>query len=256
MVLLQAPHPARVAVRHLGHDRLDQRLGHSARRRRGPRRAAALAGVAVEGELADAEDGAVAERLVHPALAVGEHAQGADLLGQAVAGPLVVAAGPDGPRALSVATTRPETMLGDTAVAVHPDDPRYKSVIGKDILQPITGRRFKVVADEHADPELGTGAVKITPAHDFNDWEVGKRAKLTVTVAVSGLTTPTGVVQVLDKGKKIAQFTMALTDFAVKPLRRVIPGVFKLDYALSGPMPWTNPDCHRAGTVHCGLMAR
>ena len=77
---------------------------------------------------------------------------------------------------IEVATTRPETMLADMAVAVHPDDARYKSVIGKDILQPITGRRFKVVADEHADPELGSGAVKITPGHDFNDFEVGKRA--------------------------------------------------------------------------------
>jgi len=75
-----------------------------------------------------------------------------------------------------VATTRPETMLADMAVAVNADDPRYKSVIGKDILQPLTGRRFKVVADEHADPELGSGAVKITPGHDFNDFEVGKRA--------------------------------------------------------------------------------
>ncbi|AKM11856.1 valine--tRNA ligase [Croceicoccus naphthovorans] len=77
---------------------------------------------------------------------------------------------------IEVATTRPETMLADMAVAVHPDDDRYKSVIGKDILQPITGRRFKVVADEHADPELGSGAVKITPGHDFNDFDVGKRA--------------------------------------------------------------------------------
>src|SRR3546814_10536387 len=67
-------------------------------------------------------------------------------------------------------------MLADMAVAVHPDDARYKSVIGKDILQPITGRRFKVIADDHADPELGSGAVKITPGHDFNDFEVGKRA--------------------------------------------------------------------------------
>ena len=75
-----------------------------------------------------------------------------------------------------VATTRPETMLADMAVAVNADDPRYKSVIGKEILQPLTGRRFKVVADEHADPELGSGAVKITPGHDFNDFDVGKRA--------------------------------------------------------------------------------
>src|SRR3546814_576359 len=67
-------------------------------------------------------------------------------------------------------------MLADMAVAVHPGDARYKSVIGKDILQPITGRRFKIVPDEHADPELGSGAVKITPGHDFNDFDVGKRA--------------------------------------------------------------------------------
>lgn len=82
----------------------------------------------------------------------------------------------DGRDYIEVATTRPETMLADMAVAVHPDDARYRSVIGKDILQPITGRRFKVVADEHADPELGSGAVKITPGHDFNDFDVGKRA--------------------------------------------------------------------------------
>ena len=82
----------------------------------------------------------------------------------------------DGKDYLVVATTRPETMLADMAVAVHPDDERYKSVVGKDILQPITGRRFKVVADEHADPELGSGCVKITPGHDFNDFDVGKRA--------------------------------------------------------------------------------
>jgi len=82
----------------------------------------------------------------------------------------------DGRDYIEVATTRPETMLADMAVAVHPTDERYASVIGKDILQPITGRRFKIVADEHADPELGSGAVKITPGHDFNDFDVGKRA--------------------------------------------------------------------------------
>ena len=82
----------------------------------------------------------------------------------------------DGKDHLVVATTRPETMLADMAVAVHPDDARYAGVVGKDILQPITGRRFRVIADEHADPELGSGCVKITPGHDFNDFEVGKRA--------------------------------------------------------------------------------
>jgi valyl-tRNA synthetase len=82
----------------------------------------------------------------------------------------------DGRDYIEVATTRPETMLADMAVAVHPDDERYKSVIGKHVVLPITGRRVPIVADEHADPELGSGAVKITPGHDFNDFEVGKRA--------------------------------------------------------------------------------
>jgi valyl-tRNA synthetase len=82
----------------------------------------------------------------------------------------------DGSGAITVATTRPETMLADMAVAVHPEDERYKAMIGKQVRLPITGRLIPVIADEHADPTLGTGAVKITPGHDFNDFEVGKRA--------------------------------------------------------------------------------
>jgi valyl-tRNA synthetase len=82
----------------------------------------------------------------------------------------------DGSGHVEVATTRPETMLADMAVAVHPDDARYSALVGKDVRLPITGRLVKIVADEHADPELGSGAVKITPGHDFNDYEVGKRA--------------------------------------------------------------------------------
>jgi valyl-tRNA synthetase len=78
-------------------------------------------------------------------------------------------------RFITVATTRPETMLGDTAVAVHPDDARYKDLVGLHATLPIVGRRIRIVADPHADPEQGSGAVKITPAHDFNDFEVGKR---------------------------------------------------------------------------------
>jgi len=77
-----------------------------------------------------------------------------------------------------VATTRPETMLGDTAVAVHPDDERYRDLIGKNAILPLVGRRIPIVADEYSDPEKGTGAVKITPAHDFNDFEVGVRHTL------------------------------------------------------------------------------
>jgi valyl-tRNA synthetase len=74
-----------------------------------------------------------------------------------------------------VATTRPETMLGDTAVAVHPDDERYKALVGDHVILPLVGRKIPIVADEYSDPKKGSGAVKITPAHDFNDFEVGKR---------------------------------------------------------------------------------
>lgn len=83
-------------------------------------------------------------------------------------------------RYITVATTRPETMLGDTGIAVHPEDERYKELVGKFAILPIVGRRIPIVADDYADPEQGSGAVKITPAHDFNDYEVGKRAGLEI----------------------------------------------------------------------------
>ncbi|TDJ14046.1 MAG: valine--tRNA ligase [Gammaproteobacteria bacterium] len=79
---------------------------------------------------------------------------------------------------LIVATTRPETMLGDSAVAVHPDDERYKHLVGEEIILPIVGRRIPIIADAYVDPEFGTGCVKITPAHDFNDYDIGKRHDL------------------------------------------------------------------------------
>jgi valyl-tRNA synthetase len=83
---------------------------------------------------------------------------------------------PDDPSSfIVVATTRPETMLGDTAVAVHPDDERYADLVGKHVILPLVGRKIPIVADEYSDPEKGSGAVKITPAHDFNDFEVGRR---------------------------------------------------------------------------------
>src|SRR5580698_10412421 len=81
-------------------------------------------------------------------------------------------------RFIIVATTRPETMLGDTAVAVHPDHPVYGALIGKRAVLPLVGRPIPIIGDDYADPEKGTGAVKITPAHDFNDFEVGKRHNL------------------------------------------------------------------------------
>ncbi|MEL6266612.1 MAG: class I tRNA ligase family protein, partial [Pseudomonadota bacterium] len=85
-----------------------------------------------------------------------------------------------------VATTRPETMLGDTGVAVHPEDARYTHLVGRHAILPLVGRRIPIVADTYADPEQGTGAVKITPAHDFNDFEVGRRCGLrTINVMTS-----------------------------------------------------------------------
>jgi len=81
---------------------------------------------------------------------------------------------------LVVATTRPETMLGDTAVAVHPEDERYQHLVGQDIILPLVGRRIPVIADNYVDPEFGTGCVKITPAHDFNDYDIGKRHDLPI----------------------------------------------------------------------------
>jgi valyl-tRNA synthetase len=104
----------------------------------------------------------------------------------------------DGSGHLVVATTRPETMLGDTAVAVHPEDERYRHLIGKTIRLPITNREIPIVADAYVDPEFGTGCVKITPAHDFNDYEVGKRHNLPL-------------INVLDKDARILHEFTVLT---------------------------------------------
>ncbi|MDQ2708770.1 MAG: valine--tRNA ligase [Actinomycetota bacterium] len=90
----------------------------------------------------------------------------------------------DGTQSIVVATTRAETMLGDTAVAVHPDDPRHQHLIGSTVELPLTGRSIPVVADEHVDPEFGTGAVKVTPAHDPNDFEIGQRHGLPALVVM------------------------------------------------------------------------
>ncbi|MDR2610014.1 MAG: valine--tRNA ligase, partial [Clostridiales Family XIII bacterium] len=92
--------------------------------------------------------------------------------------------GADGSEGVVVATSRPETMFGDTAVAVHPDDERYKDLVGKNVILPLVGREIPVIADPYPDPEKGTGAVKITPAHDPNDFEVGERAGLDKIVCI------------------------------------------------------------------------
>ena len=104
----------------------------------------------------------------------------------------------DGSGFISVATTRPETMLADMAVAVNPEDARYKALIGKKVRLPITGRLIPIIADDHADPELGSGAVKITPGHDFNDFEVGKRAGIEARDMLNMLDAKAQVTQVAD----------------------------------------------------------
>ena len=104
----------------------------------------------------------------------------------------------DGSGFVHVATTRPETMLADMAVAVHPDDARYSGVVGRKVRLPITGRLIPIVRDEHADPELGSGAVKITPGHDFNDFEVGKRAGFKAAEMLNMLSGDAKVVQTRD----------------------------------------------------------
>jgi valyl-tRNA synthetase len=104
----------------------------------------------------------------------------------------------DGSGHISVATTRPETMLADMAVAVNPEDERYAGLVGKHILHPITGRLIPIIADEHADPELGSGAVKITPGHDFNDFEVGRRAGIKAGDMLNMLDADAKVIQTAD----------------------------------------------------------
>jgi valyl-tRNA synthetase len=107
----------------------------------------------------------------------------------------------DGENSIVVATTRAETMLGDTAVAVHPDDPRYSAMVGREVELPLTGRRIPVIADPHVDPKFGTGAVKVTPAHDPNDFEIGRRHNLPMPTIMDerGVITAPGLFQGLDR---------------------------------------------------------
>ena len=104
----------------------------------------------------------------------------------------------DGSGFIHVATTRPETMLADMAVAVHPGDERYRALVGRKVRLPITGRLVPIITDEHADPELGSGAVKITPGHDFNDFEVGKRAGIKPGEMLNMLDAKANVAQTAD----------------------------------------------------------
>jgi valyl-tRNA synthetase len=120
----------------------------------------------------------------------------------------------DGDDSIVVATTRVETMLGDTGVAVHPDDPRYSHLIGRQIALPLTGRMIPIVADPHVDPEFGTGAVKVTPAHDPNDFEIGRRHALPSLVIMDerGVITASGPFQGLDRFEARPAVLAALRD--------------------------------------------
>jgi valyl-tRNA synthetase len=118
---------------------------------------------------------------------------------------------------VTVATTRVETMLGDTAVAVHPDDERYRHLVGTDVELPLTGRRIPIVADEHVDPEFGTGAVKVTPAHDPNDFEIGQRHGLPAITVLDerGVITAHGPFEGMDRFEARPAITQALREMGL-----------------------------------------
>ncbi len=139
---------------------------------------------------------------------------------------------------LTVATTRVETMLGDTAVAVHPDDDRYRHLVGTTVELPLTGRRIPIVADAHVDPEFGTGAVKVTPAHDPNDFEIGQRHGLESLVIMDerGIITAPGMFAGLDRYEARPAITKALHDLG-------------LIVAEKRPYLHAVPHCERCGTV-------
>jgi len=143
----------------------------------------------------------------------------------------------DSDRVLTVATVRPETMLADTAVAVNPDDERYGDLVGRHCVLPLVGRRLPIIADEHVDPEFGTGALKITPGHDPNDFEIGRKHGLEEIVAIG----PDGRLTE-EAGERFAGMTAAEAQKAVVEALRE-------EGALSGEEPYTHsvPFSHRSG---------
>jgi valyl-tRNA synthetase len=143
-----------------------------------------------------------------------------------------------GDDSIVVATTRAETMLGDTAVAVHPDDDRYRHLVGKTVELPLTGRRIPIVADAHVDPAFGTGAVKVTPAHDPNDFEIGRRHDLPVLAVMDerGVITAPGPFQGLDRFEARPAVVAALRE-AGRIVKEVRPYVHAVGH------------CSRCGTT-------
>jgi valyl-tRNA synthetase len=138
----------------------------------------------------------------------------------------------DGSGAVEVATTRPETMLGDTAVAVHPEDERYQGMIGKFVTLPLTGRQIPVIADNYVDKSFGSGVVKITPAHDFNDYQVGQRHKLSM-------------INILNKNGTLNENGGKFKDLKVQEARKQVLA----DLEAQGFLVKTEPHTHQVG--HC-----
>ncbi len=139
-----------------------------------------------------------------------------------------------------VSTTRPETLFGDTAVAVNPEDERYRDLIGKTVKLPLSGREIPVVADEHADPEYGTGAVKITPAHDFDDFEVGERHELPRIRVID------------DEGKLCSEYVPEeFRGLSVEEGRKAVLAALKEEGVLVGEKKITHtvPHCYKCGAV-------
>ncbi len=154
---------------------------------------------------------------------------------------------------ITVATVRPETLLGDVAVAVNPNDPRYKKLVGKHVILPLVGRRLSIIADEWADPSVGSGAVKITPAHDPNDFEVGKRHQLSPITVIS----PTGKIDLaeilIDEtiSSKNKEFLMKYQGLDRFECRKQIVADLKEKGYLIKEEPWpSNPGrCARSGDI-------
>ena len=147
---------------------------------------------------------------------------------------------PTGDRtAITVETTRPETMLGDTGVAVHPDDERYHDLVGKEVELPLTGRRIRIVADTFVDPEFGSGAVKVTPAHDFNDFECGQRCGLEVLSVID------------THGKMIDPAPEKYRGMTVDEARKAVVADLEAGGFLVSTKDYTVPRgrCDRSGTV-------
>jgi valyl-tRNA synthetase len=143
----------------------------------------------------------------------------------------------DGSGKVTVATVRPETMLADTAVAVHPDDERYAALVGSEVILPLVGRRLPVIADEHVDPEFGTGALKITPGHDQNDFEIGRRHGLE-EISVIG-----------EDGRMSAAAGEPYAGMGIDEAREAIVAALRAEGAIAGEEPYEHdvPHSHRSG---------